>query len=288
MNIIKETRLGVKTYGKAIYPTKDAILVLSFGTTYEHTKKVTIDSIVQDIQHRYADTKVVLAFSSRIIVKRLRQKGIDILSPEEALDQLQAEGYTRVVMVSLDIIPGIEYTYKMALLEAYKQAFTQITLSTPLLYWMGQSACRDDVKLFIEALESQFLSYSDKTAILLMAHGTNHPANAYYAVIQAKLDELTTRPVFIYSIEGWPELQDIIPKLVKLKITDIVLMPMMLVAGDHAHNDMAGENEGSHLHLLKAAGFTVHTYMHGLGENAAIRKLFVEHTVEAVKHGGEI
>jgi sirohydrochlorin cobaltochelatase len=114
-----------------------------------------------------------------------------------------------------------------------------------------------------------------------MAHGTPHPSNAYYSVIQNRLDEANLGNVFIYSVEGWPHLDTVMPQLKAKGIKTVTLMPMMMVAGDHANNDMAGADADSHKSILEKEGFKVNTYIHGLGENPAVRKLFVERADEA-------
>ena len=136
---------------------KDAIVVMSFGTTYKETRAKTIDATVAAIQAAHPNTKVVTAFTSHIIRDRIQQKeGITYPTPEEALDQLKAEGYTRVALTSLDVIPGMEYNYDVAVYNLYKNNFKKMTLGTPLMYWMGQEGQTDEVIQTIKAVQSQF------------------------------------------------------------------------------------------------------------------------------------
>ena len=135
---------------------KDAILVLSFGTTYKDSRAKTIEKTVADIQAAHPDVKTVLAFTSHIIVDRIAEKeGKMIPTPEKALDQLKKEGYTRVAITSLDVIPGMEYAYDTAIYDLYKNDFKKMTVGTPIMYWMGQEDQRDDVAEFVEALKTQ-------------------------------------------------------------------------------------------------------------------------------------
>ena len=261
---------------------KDAILVMSFGTTFKETRAKTIEATVEAIQAAHPDTKVVLAFTSHIIVDRIKAKeGLEIPTPEEALEELKEEGYTRVAITSLDLFPGMEYAYDTAVFNLYKDEFKKMTLGTSLMYWMGQEDQPDDVAEFVKAVETQLPQRGPKDAVLLMAHGTPHPSNAYYAVIQTRVDMAKLKNVFVYTVEGWPHLQNIIPKLKAAGIENVTLMPIMMVAGDHANNDMAGSDPDSHKSQLEAAGFKVNTYIHGLGENAAIRQLYVERANDA-------
>lgn len=285
--LLQASEIGVRTYNttdpalqKA--PNKDAILVMSFGTTYPETRAKTIEATVKQIQAAHPNTKVVLAFTSHIIIDRVKaNEGISIPTPEEALAQLKAEGYTRVALTSLDIIPGMEYNYKTAVYDIHKTDFKKMTMGTPLMYWMGQEGQRDDVEDTMKALGSQIPKLDKNEAVLIMAHGTPDPANAYYSVMQDRLNDIYGGKVMIYTVEGKPNLEDVIAKLKAQGIKNVTMMPLMMVAGDHANNDMAGDEEDSHKSILIKEGFNVKTYIHGLGENQNIRQLFVNRADEA-------
>ena len=285
--LLQATEIGVRTYNtdnpelqKA--PNKDAILIMSFGTTFPETRAKTIEATVKQIQAAHPDTKVVLAFTSHIIIDRVKaNEGITIPTPEQALEQLKAEGYNRVALTSLDIIPGIEYKYKTAVFDVYKTQFKKMTIGTPLMYWMGQENQRDDVETTMKALGSQLPQLGKDDAVLIMAHGTPDPANAYYAVMQDRLNDLYNGKVLIYTVEGHPNLENVIAQLKADNVKNVTMMPFMMVAGDHATNDMAGDEEDSHKSILIKEGFNVKTYLHGLGENENIRQLFVDRADEA-------
>ena len=237
--------IGVRTYNNPAMQdaaNKDAIVVMSFGTTFKDSRKATIEKTVADIQAAHPDTKVVLAFTSHIIVDRIKaNEGLEIPTPEKAMADLKAQGYTRVALTSLDVIPGMEYAYDTAIYDMYKKDFKKMTMGTSLLYWMGQENQRDDVSEFVQALSTQFPKMG----------------------------------------EGWPHLDTVIPMLKAKGIQHVTLMPMMMVAGDHANNDMAGADADSHKSILEKEGFKVTPYIHGLGENTAVRKMFVERANEA-------
>lgn len=261
---------------------KDAIVVMSFGTTFKDTREKTIDATVAEIQAAHPDVKVVTAFTSHIIIDRIQAKeGIKYPTPEEALEQLKAEGYSRVALATLDVIPGMEYAYDKGVYDNYKNQFKKMTLGTSLMYWQGQEEQADDVTETIEALKTQFPKQGKNDAILIMAHGTPQISNAYYSVIQAKIDEMGLQNVYVYTVEGWPSLETVLPKLKAAGIKHITLMPMMMVAGDHANNDMAGDEPDSHKSQLEAAGFQVDAYIHGIGENQKIRDLYVQRANDA-------
>ena len=278
------TQIGVLKYENSnlqTYMDKDAIVVLSFGTTFKDQREKSIDATVKAIQAAHPKAKVVTAFTSHIVLKNiLKNEGkCDYLTPEQTLDQLKREGYTRTALVSLDVIPGMEYKYDVALFHEYKTQFKKMTLATPLMYWQGQEDQRDDVDQVMRSLHLP--AYKKGTAILLMAHGTPDPSNAYYSVMQEKLRAMKRNDVHVYTVEGWPRLDDWAGKLKMHKVEKIILMPLMMVAGDHANNDMAGDEEDSHKKILEKMGFKVEAKLQGLGENKKIRDIFVERANEA-------
>ncbi|MBS6649224.1 sirohydrochlorin cobaltochelatase [Veillonella sp.] len=255
--------IGVRTHNTEALqnlPNKDAMVVMSFGTTYKDTR----------------------AFTSHIIRDRIQQKeGITYPTPEEALAELKKDGYTRVALASLDVIPGMEYNYDAAVYNLYKDNFKKMTLGTSLMYWMGQENQTDQVIETLKAVQSQFPKLGKEDGLLIMAHGTPDPSNAYYSVIQDRIHTLGMKNVFVYTVEGTPNLEQVIPQLKLHGIKHVTLMPFMMVAGDHANNDMAGNEPDSHKSILEKEGFKVDTYIHGLGENPNIRKLFVERANES-------
>ena len=277
--------IGVRTHNTEALqnlPNKDAMVVMSFGTTYKDTRAKTIDATVDAIKAAHPNTKVVTAFTSHIIRDRIQQKeGITYPTPEEALAELKKDGYTRVALASLDVIPGMEYNYDAAVYNLYKDNFKKMTLGTSLMYWMGQENQTDQVIETLKAVQSQFPKLGKEDALLIMAHGTPDPSNAYYSVIQDRIHTLGMKNVFIYTVEGTPNLEQVIPQLKLHGIKHVTLMPFMMVAGDHANNDMAGAEPESHKSILEKEGFKVDTYIHGLGENPNIRNLFVERANES-------
>jgi len=277
--------IGVRTHNTEALqnlPNKDAMVVMSFGTTYKDTRVKTIDATVDAIKAAHPNTKVITAFTSHIIRDRIQQKeGITYPTPEEALAELKKDGYTRVALASLDVIPGMEYNYDAAVYNLYKNDFKKMTLGTSLMYWMGQENQTDQVIETLKAVQSQFPKLGKEDGLLIMAHGTPDPSNAYYSVIQDRIHTLGMKNVFIYTVEGTPNLEQVIPQLKLHGIKHVTLMPFMMVAGDHANNDMAGNEPDSHKSVLEKEGFKVDTYIHGLGENPNIRNLFVERANES-------
>ena len=262
---------------------KDAILVMTFGTTFADTRAKTIDAVEAAIQKAHPDIPVFEAYTSHIIIDRVKAKeGIQKMTPEEAFSKLKAEGYTRVAVVSLDVIPGMEYSYDSIITKMQMSKFKELSLATPLMYFQGTEGEPDQVVDFLNAVKSQFPIMGKEDATLIMAHGTPHPGNAYYSVIQDRIEKLGMNNVFVYSVEGRPNLDDVIPKLKAKGFKNVTLMPIMMVAGDHANNDMAGDDPDSHKSILTKAGFKVNTYIHGLGENENVRALYIQRANEAL------
>ncbi|MBS6484224.1 MAG: sirohydrochlorin cobaltochelatase [Veillonella sp.] len=267
-------------------------LAVSFGAPVVSNAAYQLNPEVKDptpalkeasaIGVRTHNTEALQNLPSHIIRDRIQQKeGITYPTPEEALAELKKDGYTRVALASLDVIPGMEYNYDAAVYNLYKNNFKKMTLGTSLMYWMGQENQTDQVIETLKAVQSQFPKLGKEDAVLIMAHGTPDPSNAYYSVIQDRIHTLGMKNVFIYTVEGTPNLEQVIPQLKLHGIKHVTLMPFMMVAGDHANNDMAGAEPDSHKSILEKEGFKVDTYLHGLGENQNIRNLFVERANES-------
>jgi len=266
--------------------TKKAILVVSFGTTYPDTLQLTIESVENKIRATYPDYEVRRAFTSRKVIKKWAERdGIQFDTEKEALDKLSAEGYDEVYVQPLHIVAGEEYDKVKKLVAQYAQeeVFARISLGRPLLFYLGQEGKPDDYAAAIAAIHTQLPQTDQRAdAVVFMGHGGVHPANAAYAALQLKFDAAKLKNVYIYTVEGFPALEDVIAKLKQDKATRVVLMPFMLVAGDHAVNDMAGADKESAQSILRAAGFQVDTYIHGLGENHAIQEIYLQHLAEAM------
>lgn len=264
---------------------KKAILVVSFGTTYHDTMKTTIEAVENKMRAEFPDYEVRRAFSSRIIIKRLAERdGIKIDTEKQALDRLKAEGFTEVIVQPMQVTAGEEYELIKGVV-AHAQAaktFEKITIGRPLLYYMGQEDRADDYLAVAKALETQYPKLNKNEAVLLLGHGGPHPATATYPALQEKLLDAGYKNVYVYTVEGYPTLEGTIAKLKANKIKKVTMMPLMLVAGDHANNDMAGDESDSHKSQLLAAGIKVDTYIHGLGENAKIQDIYVQHVKDAI------
>ncbi len=272
--------------GEQTQPNKKAILVSSFGTTYEQSRKVTIEAIENRVRAEFPGWEVRRAFSAHKVIKILKERdGIDVDTPEQAMQKLADDGYSTVVVAVLEVIPGIEYEYNKRVFDMWerKGVFQKMSIGLPLFYYMGQEDRPDDFIPALNALKTGFPGkLKNDEAVLIMAHGTAHPANAYYTVMQDRMNKLGWNNTWIYTVEGTPTLEEVIKQLKAKHIKKVTLFPIMMVAGDHANNDMAGAGEESHKSRLIAAGCRVDTYIHGIGENVAIQNLYIQRLKDAI------
>ncbi len=263
---------------------KKAILVVSFGTTFADTRKVTTEAVENKIRAAFPDYEVRRAFTSRIIIKRLAERdGLKVDTERQALEKLKADGYTDVIIQPLHIEAGEEYEKLSKAVAGFEKDFAKITVSRPLLYYTGQEGEKpDDYLIAIKAIQKQLPKLGPQDAVALMGHGGVSPANTAYAALQLKLEDAGLKNVFVFTVEGYPTVENLLAKLKKNKIKTVTLMPFMLVAGDHANNDMAGDEEDSFKSQLQKAGYQVKTYIHGLGENAGIQDIYAQHVKDAI------
>ncbi|WP_341472801.1 sirohydrochlorin cobaltochelatase [Anaerophilus nitritogenes] len=249
------------------------ILVTSFGTSYEDTRKVTIDAVEQKIQKSFPDYEVRRAFTSNFIIKKLKQRdNIEVDTLAQGLEKMKKDGFTEVIVQPLHVIAGEEFNDIVEEVSKFKdETFDKLELGKPLLYYS------QDYNIAVEALKKQLPQMKDTQAVVLMGHGSpNHPANSSYSNLQLVLQD-EKLPVYIGVVEGYPTLDHVLEKLKDDNIKEVTLMPYMLVAGDHAQNDMAGDEDDSWKTILEKEGFTVNTYLHGLGENSKYQDIYVQH-----------
>lgn len=266
---------------------KKAILVVSFGTTYPDARKLEIESVEDKIKAAFPDYEVRRAFTSRIIMKRIADReGIKIDTEKQALEKLKAEGYQEVIVQPLHIEAGDEYEKVRRVVDMYEKnkSFAKISLARPLLYYSGQEDKRDDYLAVIKALQAQLPQLGRREAVVFMGHGGTHPSNAAYAQLQMKLADAGLKHVFVFTVESYPLFEDVMAKLKENKIKKVTLMPFMLVAGNHANNDMAGDDKESAKSQLLQAGFKVDANIRGLGANTAIQDIYVQHVKDEIEN----
>lgn len=257
---------------------KQAMLVVSFGTSYQDTREKTLDATELAFAEEFASYDMYRAFTAQTIIDILEERdGIDVHNVEEALDQLKKERYGKVVVQSLHVMNGAEYDDMMAIIEDYRDDFTEIKVGKALL------TSHEDYTETVAALSNSFEERKDNEAIVFMGHGTHHEANAVYAALEYAFDAEGHKNVFVGTVEGFPTLDNVMAKLEENNIEKVTLMPLMIVAGDHAENDMGGDEEDAWKTVLKQNGYEVQVFMHGMGENKGIQEIFMRHAEEAIK-----
>lgn len=264
---------------------KKAILVVSFGTSYLDALAKNITQVEESIRAAFPEFEVRRAFTSRFIIKKIFEKnGIRVENEQEALERLQQEGFTEVYVQPLHIIAGEEYAKVRTKIVHYqhRKIFDKIAIGRPLLYYMGQENKPDDYLIAIHALKDSLPQCKKNEAVLFMGHGGLHPSNAAYALLQMKLEEAGAINQYVYTVEGFPHLGFVISKLKERQIEKVTLIPFMLVAGDHAVNDMVGEDEDSAKMQLIKQGFQVEWKLVGLGECEKIQEIYVGHLKDAI------
>lgn len=243
---------------------KAAVLMVHFGTTYDDTRALTIDAINRKMAEAFAGIEFREAYTSRIVMRRLKARGTVRLNPVEALEKLKADGYTHILIQSSNIIEGIEMESLRKDVASLENAFKDIRIGNPLLY------TPEDYEAVIAALTPGGRA---DTATLLVGHGTYTPATAQYAMLDYMLKAHGFKNYFVATIEGYPTFDNALAQLRAAGIEKIRLRPFMFVAGDHANNDIAVDWKES----LEKEGFEVEVWMEGLGQNPAIQQLFIEH-----------
>ncbi|MCK5780065.1 MAG: sirohydrochlorin cobaltochelatase [Psychrilyobacter sp.] len=262
---------------------KKAIILVSFGTTHADTRAKTINALETQFKEEFPDFKVVTAFTSRIIMRRVKaNEGIVYNNPSEALDILKKEGYTHVLVQATHIMNGEESEVLGKEVALHMKDFKVLRVGRPLLNQLP------DYKAVAEALapkynslkENKFLFFGENEATVFIGHGTSHPGNATYSMMEDTFHEFYSENVFIATVEGYPTLTSVIRKLKKQNITHVNLYPFMIVAGTHARDDIATEMKAE----LEKEGFTVTAPLVGLGENEAIRKIYIQHAKFVMTH----
>lgn len=257
---------------------KQALLVVSFGTSYQDTREKTLDKTQQVFEEKFASYDVYRAFTAQTIIDILEERdNIKVNNVKEALEALKKDNYGRVVIQSLHVMNGAEYDDMMAIVDEYKNDFNEIKVGKALL------TTHEDYDNVIESLATNFPERNDNEAIVFMGHGTHHEANAVYAALEYAFDAAGYNNVFVGTVEGFPTLENVMLQLEENQIEKVTLMPLMIVAGDHAENDMGGDEEDSWKTILKQSGYEVEVFMHGMGENEGIREIFMDHAEEAIE-----
>ena len=279
---------------------ENEILVVSFGTSFNNSRAADIKGIEDALQAAYPDWSVRRAFTAQIIINHVQARdGEKIDNVNQALDRAVNNGVKNLIVQPTHLMHGAEYDELIGELDNYKDQFESVQVAEPLLGEVGADATviNADKKAVAEILTAEAVKTAgydsldaakeDGAAFVFMGHGTSHTAKVSYSQMQTQMQELGYDNVFIGTVEGEPEetaCEAVIDAAAEAGYTKVSLRPLMVVAGDHANNDMAGGDEDSWLSMFKASGKfdSVDTQIAGLGEIEGIQQIYVEHTADAM------
>lgn len=279
---------------------ENELLVVSFGTSFNGSRAADIKGIEDALQAANPDWSVRRAFTAQIIINHVQARdGEKIDNMKQALDRAVANGVKNLVVQPTHLMHGAEYDEMCEAIDEYKDKFESVSIAEPLLGEVGADATviNEDKEAVAAAITTEAVktagyedaaaAAADGTAFVFMGHGTSHTAKVSYSQMQTTMETLGYDNVFIGTVEGEPEdtaCEAVIEKVKEAGYTKVVLRPLMVVAGDHANNDMAGADEDSWLSQFNAAGCfdSVDTQIAGLGEIADIQQIYVNHTKAAM------
>ncbi len=280
---------------------ENEILVVSFGTSFNDSRVTDIKGVEDALAEAYPDWSVRRAFTAQIIINHiLAREGYQIDNIDQALQRAVDNGVKNLVVQPTHLMHGAEYDEMMEAVESYADQFETVSVAEPLLGEVGSDASviNEDKAAVAEAVvaaaveDSEYDSLDamaeDGTAVVLLGHGTSHTANVTYNQMSTQMSELGYDNVFVGTVEGEPEeteVEAVIAAVEEAGYTKVILRPLMVVAGDHANNDMAGDDEDSWKSMFEASGSfeSIETQIAGLGRIEAVQALYVEHTAAAME-----
>ena len=284
---------------------ENELLVVSFGTSFNDSRVADIRRVKKKLQEAYPDWSVRRAFTAQIIINHVQARDDEkIDNMEQALERAVSNGVKNLVVQPTHLMHGAEYDELVDAVNNYKDKFETVTVAEPLLGEVGSDAAavNDDKKNVAEAITAEAVKTAgydsldaakeDGTAFVFMGHGTSHSAKVSYSQMAAQMSELGYENVFIGTVEGEPEetaCENVINNVKEAGYKKVVLRPLMVVAGDHANNDMAGDDEDSWKSQFEASGAfdKIDTQIAGLGEIDAIQQIYVDHTKAAIESLGD-
>lgn len=254
---------------------KTALLCASFGTTVSAARK-SITAVEDALQREMPKADFFRAFTSKTVRRVLASKGETVWGMEEALEYLTCGSYGRVVVQPTHFLYGLEYESLKAVVEEAKKHFPNLLSGTPLL------SGTEDLQMLARVLSEEFPK-KEGSALVFMGHGTPHFSNVVYPAMQAVFHMMGRKDVYVGTVEGWPEIGEICRQLRAGNAADVRMVPLMLVAGDHALGDMAGDDEDSWKNVLIGEGYRVECVMQGLGELPRVQEMYRQHLRDLLK-----
>ncbi len=255
------------------------LMVVSFGTSFNDSRRLTIGAIEGAMAKEFTDWSVRRAFTSQIIIDHVKKRDGEVIdNVEEALNRSVGNGVKTLVVQPTHLMNGKEYDELCDGVAQFSDAFDKVVIGEPLL------TSDEDFETVMTAIVDATSTYDDgKTAICFMGHGTEADSNEVYAEMQDKLTSAGYEHYYVGTVEATPSLDDVVALVEKGDYERVVLRPLMVVAGDHANNDMAGDEDGSWKTTFEAAGYKVECVVEGLGQLEAVQELFVAHAQAAIE-----
>ena len=279
---------------------ENELLVVSFGTSYNDSRVEDIKGIEDALQEAYPDWAVRRAFTAQIIINHVQARDGEVIdNMQQALDRAVENGVNNLVVQPTHLMHGAEYDEMAEVLEQYQDKFESVAIAEPMLGEVGDDATviNEDKAAVAQAVadaavqeagfDSMEAAAEDGTAFVFLGHGTSHTAKVSYSQMQTQMEELGFKNAFIGTVEGEPEdtaCEAVIEKVKEAGYKKVILRPLMVVAGDHANNDMAGSEEDSWKSMFEASGSfdSVDAQIAGLGRIDAVKQLYVDHTKAAI------
>lgn len=257
--------------------SKKGLLVVSFGTSFDETRAKTIDKLEEELSAAFPDRAFYRAWTSKIIMKKIfKRDGIKINNVREAMAKMAEDGIEEVLIQPTHILSGVENDLMTEDALAFSDKFQKIIFGDPLLMYT------DDFFVVADSVAKEFSHLDADTALVLMGHGTTHQTNAVYAALDYIFKARGYKNIFVGTVEGYPDFDTMLGMLKESPYSKVILTPFMIVAGDHANNDMAGDEEDSWKVLLEREGYEVECVLKGLGEYTSIRKIFIDHALKSL------
>lgn len=255
------------------------ILLVSFGTTHERARREDIEPVARRLEEEFPDALLEQAYTSGMVRRSLGKRGIEVPSVGEALSDLVDKGVSDLLVQPTHILPGDEHGRMTLEVEASRGLFERVVMGDPLL------ASDADFVSLVDALGAEY-AREPETAVVFMGHGTTNFSNAAYAALDYRFKAVGRDDIFVGTVEAYPALEDVMHAMEPGKFSRVALAPLMLVAGDHATNDMAGADEDSWAQVLSAAGYDVTCHVRGLGALPGVRDIYASHALAAWGPGG--
>lgn len=257
---------------------ENELLVLSFGTSFNDNRRLTIGAIEDSLEKAFPDYSVRRGFTANIIIDHINRRDRFLIDDvEAALKRAESNGVKTLVVQPTHLMNGFEYNDLISEVGNHADSFDKVVFGEPLL------TSDEDFKRVEQAIVDWTKEYDDgKTAICFMGHGTEAESNAVYQKMQDLLTADGYTNYFIGTVEAAPTFEDVLAAVKKGGYERVILEPLMVVAGDHANNDMASDEEDSWKSAFEAEGYKVECLLRGLGENAAIRQIYIDHAQAAI------